>query len=140
VIGAADREIGIAEAPDRYVFDVDPAVLPARLEGALAAEHELTALATGPSYLTGPRAVCDSALACFEVAEVLPFETRKLARYLRERAIGVLEIKKRGVEMEPEKLRRELKLRGERSATLLVCRVAGRPAAIVARRAAMGGG
>jgi hypothetical protein len=73
-------------------------------------------------------------LACFEVAEVMPLQTRKLAHYLRERAVGKLEIKKRGVDLTPEQLRRELKLRGDDAATLLICRVGGRPTAIVARR------
>jgi hypothetical protein len=57
-----------------------------------------------------------------------------IARHLRERAIGQLEIKKRGVDIEPEKLRREFKLRGENAATLLITRSDGRNIAILARR------
>jgi hypothetical protein len=34
----------------------------------------------------------------------------------------------------PEKLRRELKLRGDNAATLLITKVAGRPTAILAHR------
>jgi hypothetical protein len=134
VIGSPDQPIPIVDRPDRCLFDVDPAVRAARLPGALAAKYDLHALAAGPSYLTGPRPIRDVALACFEIAAVLPFETRKLARYLRERAIGQLEIKKRGVELDPEKLRRELKLRGDISATLLIGRVGDRIAVMEARR------
>jgi hypothetical protein len=134
VVGVPDQRVPIVRSPERFVFDVDAAVLAARLKGALAADYSLSALSSGATYLTGPRPVGNAALACFEVAEVMPLQTRKLAHYLRERAVGKLEIKKRGVDLTPEQLRRELKLRGDDAATLLICRVGGRPTAIVARR------
>ncbi|MEX2310718.1 MAG: hypothetical protein WD738_24335 [Pirellulales bacterium] len=135
VIGLANQPIPIAEHVDRYIFDIDPAVLAAGLKGVLAAEHSLCALGAGPTYLTGPRPNNDDALASFEVADVLPLKTHQLARYLGERAIGQLEIKKRGVDIDPEKLRRDLKLRGDNSTTLLITHFAGRPIAILAHRA-----
>lgn len=134
IIGRPDELVPIVERPDRFVMEPDPAVLAAHLTGTLAAEHGLATLAAGPSYLTGPTAVEDVALACFEVDDVLPLKTRELSRYLRERGIGRLEIKKRGVEIEPEGLRRQLRLRGDHAATLLVTRIAGHLAAIIARR------
>jgi hypothetical protein len=42
---------------------------------------------------------------------------------LRERGIGVLEIKKRGSDVSPEVLRKEMALKGENAATLIVTRV-----------------
>lgn len=134
IIGLPKQPIPVVSKPDRYVFDIDPAVLAAHLKGVLAAEHGLQALDRGQTYLTGPHSIDDAALACFEVAEVLPLETRKLSRLLAERGIGQLEIKKRGVDIEPEKLRRDLKLRGENAATLLVAQVNGRNVAILAHR------
>jgi SAM-dependent methyltransferase len=134
IVGQPRQPMPIIERLDRFVFEPDPAVLAARLTGALAAEHNLSALAAGPTYLTGPQTVADEALASFEVEDVLPLRIRELSRHLRERGVGRLEIKKRGVEVEPEQLRRQLKLRGDRAATLLVTRVAGRPAAIVVHR------
>lgn len=134
VVGRANQPIPIVDASDRFVFDCDPAVLAARLKGALAAEHGLSALGTGPTYLTGPCSVADAALASFGVDDVLPLRVATIAGYLCERGIGQLEIKKRGVDMEPERLRRSLKLRGDRAAVLLVTPIAGRPAAIIARR------
>jgi hypothetical protein len=134
VTGAPNLPIPIARQIERYVFDVDAAVLAAHLKGVLAVEHALSALSDGPTYLTGPRRIDDPALACFEVTDVLPFEARKLGRHLSENLIGRLEIKKRGVAIDPEKLRRELKLRGDNTATLLVTRVANRITAIIANR------
>lgn len=134
VVGAPNQCAPIADAPSRYVFDIDSAVLAAHLKGALAAELELKALSSGPTYLTGPQPLADAALSCFEVMDVVPFDKRKLAQYLRKLAVGTLEIKKRGVELNPDVLRRQLKLRGDNAATLLVTPVAGRTTAILARR------
>ena len=135
ITGQPSQSITLAHSVERFIFDIDPAVTAARLTGTLAAEHILRALAAGPTYLTGPRAITtDAALACFEVEEVLPFRTRTLASLLRDRHIGQLEIKKRGVDTDPEKLRRDLKLRGDNAATLLITLIAGRPTAILAKR------
>jgi hypothetical protein len=134
ITGEPNLPVPIAQKVDRYVFDVDAAVLAGHLKGVLAAEHTLSALAEGPTYLTGPHPIADVALACFEVDNVLPYEPRKLARYLAERSIGQLEIKKRGVEIDPEKLRRGLRLRGDNAAALLVTRIGRRSMAVVAHR------
>jgi hypothetical protein len=136
ITGAPHQSISITHSPDRFVFDVDPAVTAARLTGALAAEHNLAALAAGPTYLTGPIAINDPALSCFEVDELLTLEIRKLSQHLRTLGIGQLEIKKRGIDLDPEKLRRDLKLRGPNAATLLITQIASRPTVIRAHRVA----
>ena len=137
LIGPPHQPIRLRDDVDSYIFDIDPAVLDAGLKGVLALEHDLSALGPGPTYFTGPRPIDDAALAGFEVADVLPLQLRKLTPYLRERGIGQLEIKKRGVDIDPEKLRRDLKLRGDNSATLLITPIAGRPIAILAQRASL---
>ncbi|HEX3598999.1 MAG TPA: class I SAM-dependent methyltransferase [Lacipirellulaceae bacterium] len=134
ITGSPNHPVTIASAPNRYIFDTDPAVTAAHLNGTLAAEHNLSALGAGATYLTGPSAIADAALACFEVQDVLPLRTADLARHLRAKSIGQLEIKKRGVEIDPEKLRRDLKLRGTNAATLLITKIATRPTAILAKR------
>lgn len=134
IVGMANQPTPIATSVLEYVFDVDPAVTAARLAGVIAAEHELSVLGGGPSYLTGARFIDDAALACFRVNDVLPMRVGKLAAHLRARDIGQLEIKKRGVDIDPEQLRRELKLRGTYAATLLITKVGGRPMAMLAER------
>jgi hypothetical protein len=134
VVGKPGNTMRLASRLDQYVFDVDPAVLAARLQGALAAEHDLGALAHGPTYLTGSGPIDDLALTCFRVEDVLPLRVKSLAAHLREHGIGQLEIKKRGLEISPEQLRRELKLRGSGTATLLLTPIAGRASAILAQR------
>jgi hypothetical protein len=134
VTGAPKLQVPIINTPARFIFDVDPAVLAAKLKGALAVEHGLSALSTGPTYLTGDAPITDPALSCFEVTDVLPFRADKLSAYLRSQNIGQLEIKKRGLDLNPESLRRQLKLRGTKSATLLITPIANRLSAVLANR------
>ena len=56
------------------------------------------------------------------------------SQVLREFAVGKLEIKKRGVDVVPEQLRRSLKLRGSRQATLIITRFRGGRIALLADR------
>ena len=140
-IGEEDRKRAASPfSVGRYVFDPDPAVLAAGLSGALAAEHGLSATGPRAAYLTGDRPVADPALACFEVTDVLPLDLKRLRRLLHERGIGRLEIKTRiktrGVAHEPGQLRRQLHLRGDGSAVLLLAPIGGTVTAILARRLA----
>jgi hypothetical protein len=57
------------------------------------------------------------------VLDNLTFDRKKLKAYLRERGIGTLEIKKRGSDIVPEQLRKELQPKGKGAATLIVTRV-----------------
>ncbi|MBI3838852.1 MAG: SAM-dependent methyltransferase [Planctomycetia bacterium] len=134
VTGRADLEPPLAAAIGPYLFEPDAAVLAANLGGALAVQYDLAAIAPGAAYWTGNRIVSDAALGCFEVRDVLPFRFKALKDYLRERGIGQLEIKKRGVDRDPAELRRQLNLAGPESATLLLARIDKRIIAIIARR------
>ena len=108
--------------------------LAAKLEGVLAADHCLSAIAPGIAYLTGDRPIDDGALAGFEVLELLPLRAKTLKSWLAEREIGQLEVKKRGIDVDPGQLRRELQVPGDNAATLLITRAAGRAIVIAARR------
>ena len=68
-------------------------------------------------------------------ALALPLERAELiARALRDRGIGTLEIKKRGVDIDPATLRTKLKLRGPEAATLFVTRIGDRRVTLLADR------
>jgi len=53
---------------------------------------------------------------------------------LRARGIGQLEIKKRGVRIEPQELRKQLRVEGDAAATLIITPHAGKTIAVIARR------
>ena len=63
-----------------------------------------------------------------------PYTERHLREWTRQRGIGTLEIKKRGLDLDPAALRKRLRLRGSGSATVILTR--GQPGALmlVARR------
>ena len=118
----------------RYLFEPDPAVLAAGLDGTLAVQHAMAAVASDVAYLTGDRPIQNPLLTCFEVTDVLPFQVRRIKQLLRERQFGRLEVKKRGVSHDPERLRKQLRVPGNHAATLLVTRINKTVTAILARR------
>jgi len=58
-------------------------------------------------------------LTWFAVKEVLPLDVKTLRSWVRDRRVGTLEIKKRGVDVDPVAWRRKLKPSGPRSITLI---------------------
>jgi hypothetical protein len=134
LVAEPNVELPVAGRLGRYLAEPDAAVLAANLTGALAAEHGLAAIAPGIVYLTGQRANTDPALAWFEVSDVLPFDLKRIKTLLRERGIGRLEVKKRGVPHDPAQVLQQLRVPGDQAATLFLTRIAGAVTAIVCRR------
>jgi hypothetical protein len=120
VFGDPNEEVEIASTIGSHLFEPDPAVLAAGLQNALANEHDLKLLQPGVAYFTADRPIVDPAVSCFAVEEVLSLDIRDLKAAIASRQIGQLEIKKRGVDLDPEKLRRQLKPNGPNAATLLI--------------------
>lgn len=117
-----------------FVHEPDGAVIRARLIGAVARELDAGMLDEHIAYLTSDAAATSPFVQSFRVRETLPADVKALARALRERGIGRLEIKKRGVDIDPAALRTKLKLRGDGDATLLLTRVGAKRVAILADR------
>jgi hypothetical protein len=70
----------------------------------------------------------------FRVVERFPIDIKTLKRELAARDIGVLEVKKRGVDVDPAAFRQKLALRGSQNATLVLTRVAGERVALLCER------
>jgi hypothetical protein len=134
ICGGSQSVPPAAAALGRYLYEPHAAVLAAKVEGALCEEHGLLPVSAGVAYLTGDERIEDEALDGFEVCDVLPLDRKQLHAYCREHRIGGLEIKKRGVEVDPERLRKEIVGDGDCTVTILVTPVAGKVRAIVARR------
>ncbi|MEN9607168.1 MAG: hypothetical protein RL605_996 [Actinomycetota bacterium] len=116
----------------KYLYEPDNSIVRSHLIGPLAEELGLRGFAPGIAYLTSDEPVESPWLRGFEVLDSMPFDRKKLKGYLREREIGKLEIKKRGADIVPEQLRKELQLKGEGAATLIVTRVGDAHRAIIA--------
>ncbi|RIV38622.1 THUMP-like domain-containing protein [Micromonospora radicis] len=126
---------GTAQAPvgpvRRFVFDPDPAVVRAHLVAELAAELDATLADPSIAYLYADRAIRTPYARCLEVTDVLPFSLKRLRTLLRERRVGRVEILKRGSALEPERLRRDLRLAGDQPASLVLTRVADAPTVLI---------
>ena len=66
--------------------------------------------------------------------ERLPSDERHLRQALAARGIGTLEIKKRGIDVDPAALRTRMKLRGDASATIVLTREEGRHVTLLVER------
>ncbi|PWR13761.1 SAM-dependent methyltransferase [Micromonospora sicca] len=126
--GAAEAPVGPAR---RFLYDPDPAVVRAHLVAELAAELDATLADPSIAYLYADAPVRTPYARCLEVTDVLPFSLKRLRALLRERRVGRVEILKRGSALEPEKLRRDLRLSGDAAASLVLTRVAGAPTVLV---------
>lgn len=118
----------------KYVIEPDGAVIRSGGVAVLAEQLGANAVSEQIAYLTADEAYVGPLAETFEVVETFPYSKEKLAAWCRSRGIGILEIKKRGVDVVPDRLRAGLKLRGEGSATVILTRVGGRHLAIVATR------
>ena len=118
-----------------YLYEPDGAVIRARLIGALAERLGAGMLSPGIAYLTGDAYVETPFAQGFRVVDSLPAREKDLRRALALRGIGRLEIKKRGVDVDPAALRKRLKLSGGAEATLILTRdAAGKHIALLAER------
>lgn len=117
-----------------YLHEVDGAILRAGALSAVADTLGAGLISERISYLTSDAPADLVGVTSFKVDAVLPAKTKTLAAELKKRDIGSLEILKRGTDIVPDVLRRQLKLRGERAATLIMTRIDGRHRAILASR------
>ncbi len=132
-VGMPDTEVGDVGG---YLFEPDGAVIRAGLVGQVAAA--VTGRLVDPSiaYVTADQLVRTPLARAYAVQDVFPFQLKRLRTWLRDRGVGRLTIKKRGTAVEPEQLRRQLRLdtnAGSAEATIVLTRVAGRQSVLVVR-------
>ncbi|SDU88559.1 class I SAM-dependent methyltransferase [Jiangella alkaliphila] len=115
-----------------FLYEPDGAVIRAGLVTAAAARVGGGLIDPSIAYVTADAAVSTPFARGYLVLDTLPYDVKALRRYVRDHGIGVLTVKKRGVGVEPEKLRAAVRPRGDRTATFVVTRVAGTATVIVA--------
>lgn len=119
-------EPGIGELGE-YLFEPDGALVRAGLVTALCDPLGVWRISPKIAYLTGDALVtgiAQRAVSQYRIVDVLPAGIKALRQALKARNIGKVIIKKRGMDIVPEKVRRQLKLtQGSESATLVFTRV-----------------
>lgn len=123
--GVTVREVG------DFLYEPDGAVIRAGLVTAVAAGVEGGLVDAHIAYVTSDGSFRTPFARGYRVLEALPYREKQLKAALRERGIGRLTIKKRGVQVVPEELRRRLSLKGDNEATLVMTRAAGQGTALL---------
>ncbi|MFG3252223.1 methyltransferase domain-containing protein [Streptomyces sp. NPDC048172] len=119
----------------RFLYEPDGAVIRAHLVAEVAEAVGGRLIDETIAYVTADEPPQGTPYAtAYEITDVLPFNLKKLRALLRERGVGVVTVKKRGSAVEPEELRKKLKLDPKRdrgSCTVFLTRVAGAPSMLL---------
>ncbi|MGO2660084.1 class I SAM-dependent methyltransferase [Mycetocola reblochoni] len=122
-----------------YLYEPDGAVIRARQIGTLAERIGAGTIDASIAYLSSDAAVSTPFAQGFRVLDTLPLDQRTIRQELARRRVGTLEIKKRGVDIDPAAFRTGLKLKGPEALSLILTRVSGVRTAIIAQRLGTGG-
>jgi len=114
-----------------FLYEPDGAVIRAGLVTAVAAGVGGGLVDPHIAYVTSDASFRTPFARSYRVVEHLPYREKQLRAALHERGVGRLTIKKRGVQVVPEELRKRLALRGEAEATLVLTRVSGQGTALL---------
>jgi SAM-dependent methyltransferase len=122
-----DARLTVTNAPPlpvrvlgRYLYEPAGAIIRAGGIPELGSQLGAGLLHQQVAYLTSDQ-LCGTPFAtAFEVRQQLPFHRKALRAWVREGQIGVLEIKKRGIDTDPADLRKRLRLAGPNTATLVI--------------------
>ncbi len=132
--GAQDAEDAPVGDLGSYLVEPDGAVIRARLIGDLARRHEGVMLDDSIAYFSTKKPVSTPLAQCFAIEAVIPYNLKRIKELVAGADVGSLEIKKRGIDIDPAGLRQELSLRGSGEKTLIVTRHRGDRIAILASR------
>lgn len=116
-----------------FVYEPDNSLIRSRLIADFAEPLGLRLIAPEIAYLSSNELISSPWLKGYKVIDNLVFDRKKLKAYVRENNIGILEIKKRGSDISPEELRKQLAPKGEGAATLIVTRVGDAHRVLVAQ-------
>ncbi len=127
------RELPV-RPPGRYIIEPDNAVIRAGLVTEIAPGHDLWLLHEQIAYLSSDSPTTTPLATCFEVSTVLPYDVSALRSHIKQHQIGILEIKCRGIDVDPAALRRQLRPKGGAQATLILARTGQGTRALIATR------
>lgn len=116
-----------------FLAEPHPAALRARALRA-AAGVEVHVPSPGIGYLLADRPAASPWLTWFRICERMPLAEKTLRGWVREHRVGALEIKVRGLDVDPAGLRRRLHPKGPNRATFILTPTSEGARALVAER------
>ncbi len=141
LVGAPARGVVPITPLGRYLYEPDGAVIRAHLVENLAQSMGATKPDEQIAYLTSDAYIETPFARAYVVDAVLPYSVKAINRWLTRVAVTELVIKKRGLDVDPERFRGQLRYRadageGEAGVVVLVLtRLQDRARAIICRRA-----
>lgn len=122
-----EDELPEAGPVGRFLIDPDGAIVRAGLVRHYAAREGLHQLDPRIAYLTGDR--LPQGTSGFEFIEMVPMKKLKAAMVAHD--VGSLEILVRGQDVNPDQLRKKLRLKGSTAKTLVVTRIGTKGVAVL---------
>lgn len=129
----ADAVEPVVRPAGTYIYEPDGAVIRAGLVTAVCSLTDGWLLDPRIAYVSSGELVDTPFASAYEVVLRLPYQEKALRAWVRQCGIGTLEIKKRGIDLDPAALRKRLAPKGSGAATLVVTRI-DRDAAVFACR------
>jgi hypothetical protein len=120
ITDAEPDECSVAPA-GRWIVDPDGAVVRAGLVRHYAARHRLWQLDPDIAYLSGDQ--LPDGVRGFEVLDEIGFNEKRLRQALAAHDVGAVEILVRGIDVDPDALRKRLKLRGSTAVSVVIARI-----------------
>ncbi|KOV79810.1 hypothetical protein [Nocardia sp. NRRL S-836] len=117
--------------PGEWLVDPDGAVVRAGLVRHYAARHGLHQLDERIAYLSGPKP--PPGIRAFRVLDHAHYTEKALRSLVKARGIGRLEILVRGLDIDPNTLRKRLKLAGRDEAAVVLTRIGAKPVMVLCR-------
>ena len=130
LVPAAGPEVRIA-VPGNFLLDPNPAVTRAGLVEEVARPLDAWKIDPQIAFLSTDTDRRTPFARTLRVEESAPWNERQFARRLRELDIGPIDIRRRGLAGDVDAIRRRLKLRGSRRATVVLTRMNNRPWGLV---------
>lgn len=129
--------LGSLGAVGSWLYEPDKALVRAGLVGAVTAAVGGGELDEGVGYVSADSGRDVPFARRYVVVEAMPFNVKALRSWLRDHGYDRLTVKKRGVAVDPDLLRRQLRLppKGRSEATVVLTRVRSNQVALVVRPA-----
>ncbi|MFJ5232934.1 methyltransferase domain-containing protein [Kitasatospora sp. NPDC088391] len=121
----------------RYLYEPDGAVIRGRMVAEVVAAVGGRLIDPMIAYVTSDELRPTPYAQAYELTDVLPFQVKRLKALVKERRIGTVVIKKRGAQVVPEELRRQLKPAGPNAVTVIVARTAAGPVMMLGQPAGL---
>lgn len=116
-----------------YLYEPDPAVIRAHLVGTLAPLLGASSVDPSIAYLVSDTLVPTLFARAYEVLERFVYTRRALQEALTRRGVGHVVVKKRGFPLEPDAVRKQLKLSGPETITVVLTRKGDRHVVFLCR-------